>query len=96
MAIIGDGKGGIFCEDSLEVPKNWKDKTQQSIELSKFDVLLTNPPFGKDIKVVEKASWLNMIWLVNGKKKEMCIRKLLRKILRCALKYYLSKEVCNY
>lgn len=52
MAIIGDGKGGIFCEDSLELPKNWKEKTQQNIELGKFDVLLTNPPFGKDIKVI--------------------------------------------
>ncbi|MCX6707109.1 MAG: N-6 DNA methylase [Candidatus Woesearchaeota archaeon] len=52
MAIIGDGKGGIFCEDSLEVPNEWKDKTKQSIELGKFDVLLTNPPFGKEIKVV--------------------------------------------
>lgn len=51
MAIIGDGKGGIFCEDSLEVPTNWKTKTRQGIELGKFDVLLTNPPFGKDIKV---------------------------------------------
>lgn len=55
MAIIGDGKGGIFCEDSLEVPNNWKGKTRQSIELGKFDVLLTNPPFGKDIKVVGQA-----------------------------------------
>jgi len=52
MAIIGDGKGGIFCEDSLEIPKEWKDKTRQNIELGKFDILLTNPPFGKDIKVV--------------------------------------------
>ena len=52
MAIIGDGKSGIFCEDSLEVPKSWKGKTRQSVELGKFDVLLTNPPFGKDIKVV--------------------------------------------
>lgn len=52
MAIIGDGKGGIFCEDSLEEPSEWKDKTKQSISLKKFDVLLTNPPFGKDIKVV--------------------------------------------
>lgn len=52
MAIIGDGKGGIFCEDSLEQPKEWKDATKQSIGLGKFDVLLTNPPFGKDIKVV--------------------------------------------
>jgi len=52
MAIIGDGKGGIFCEDSLEKPTEWKDKTKQIIGLKKFDVLLTNPPFGKDIKVV--------------------------------------------
>lgn len=52
MAIVGDGKGGIFCEDSLELPEEWKDKTRQSIGLGKFDVLLTNPPFGKDIKVV--------------------------------------------
>ncbi|MGL4346863.1 MAG: N-6 DNA methylase [Chitinophagaceae bacterium] len=52
MAIVGDGKGGIFCEDSLEQPKQWKAKTHQNIELGKFDVLLTNPPFGKDIKVV--------------------------------------------
>lgn len=51
MAIIGDGKGGIFCEDSLEQPKEWKDKTKQNIGLEKFDVLLTNPPFGKDIKI---------------------------------------------
>lgn len=55
MAIIGDGKGGIFCEDSLEEPKHWKPKTQQSIELGKFDILLTNPPFGKDIKIVGES-----------------------------------------
>lgn len=52
MAIIGDGKGGIFCEDSLEKVSKWKEKTKQRISLSKFNILLTNPPFGKDIKVV--------------------------------------------
>ena len=52
MAIIGDGKGGIFCEDSLEEPENWEGKTRQGIGLNKFDVLITNPPFGKDIKIV--------------------------------------------
>ena len=51
MAIIGDGKGSILCEDSLENPKNWKSITQNKIGLEKFDVLLTNPPFGKDIKI---------------------------------------------
>jgi type I restriction enzyme M protein len=51
MAIIGDGKSGIFCEDSLENPKNWSDKAQQKIDLGKFTVLLTNPPFGSKIPV---------------------------------------------
>ena len=52
MAIVGDGKGGIFCEDSLAVPSSWDDKTRQHIELEKCDIVLTNPPFGKDIGVV--------------------------------------------
>lgn len=51
MAIIGDGKSGIFCEDSLENPKNWDSKTREKIDLGKFSVLLTNPPFGSKIPV---------------------------------------------
>lgn len=51
MAILGDGKGGVFCEDALVKPSEWKPATQQSIGLGHFDVLLANPPFGKDIKV---------------------------------------------
>jgi len=51
MAIIGDGKSGIFNEDSLENPKNWKDKTRLKIDMGKFSVLLTNPPFGSKIPV---------------------------------------------
>lgn len=54
MAIMGDGKGGIFCEDSLDVPTNWAPTTQQHVMLSRFDVVLANPPFGKDIKVSGK------------------------------------------
>lgn len=52
MAILGDGKGGIFCEDSLEPPKEWKTQTQQHIHLESFDISFSNPPFGKEIKVV--------------------------------------------
>lgn len=51
MAIIGDGKSGIFTEDSLEVPKNWGQATRQKIDLGKFSVLITNPPFGSKIPV---------------------------------------------
>jgi type I restriction enzyme M protein len=52
MVIIGDGQSGIFTEDSLENPANWNAPTKQKISLNKFSVLLTNPPFGKDIKIV--------------------------------------------
>lgn len=51
MAIMGDGKGGVFCEDSLERPENWGDKTRQKIHLGDFSVVLTNPPFGSKIPV---------------------------------------------
>jgi len=51
MAIIGDGRGGIFCENSLVPPEEWNPKTRQKIELGKFDVLITNPPFGAKIPV---------------------------------------------
>lgn len=51
MAIIGDGKSGIVCEDSLENQQNWSDATKQKIHLGNFSVLLTNPPFGSKIPV---------------------------------------------
>jgi type I restriction enzyme M protein len=51
MAIIGDSRGGIFCENSLVPPLEWNPKTRQKIELGKFDVLITNPPFGAKIPV---------------------------------------------
>ena len=51
MAILGDGKGGIYCEDSLDLPSNWKDDTKNNVKLNSFSVSFSNPPFGKDIKV---------------------------------------------
>jgi type I restriction enzyme M protein len=51
MAIIGDGRGGIFCEDSLAEPERWEDDTSHAIKLGGFDVVLTNPPFGSKIEV---------------------------------------------
>jgi type I restriction enzyme M protein len=51
MAIIGDGRGGIFCEDSLDEPENWRADAQEGVPLGTFDCILTNPPFGSKIKV---------------------------------------------
>jgi type I restriction enzyme M protein len=51
MAIIGDGRGGVFCENSLLPPKDWHHATQDNIELDSFNVVLTNPPFGTKIPI---------------------------------------------
>lgn len=51
MAIIGDGRGGVFCENSLEKVKAWKTVTKEHIQLGAFDVVITNPPFGKKLKI---------------------------------------------
>jgi len=50
MAIIGDGRGGIFCEDSLGEPNTWGGQSQAQVRLGLFDVVVTNPPFGSKIK----------------------------------------------
>lgn len=69
MAILGDGKGGIFCEDSLDDPKNWKEKTKQLIKLDSMNICLANPPFGKDIKITgkDKLSQYELAKNRNGK-----------------------------
>ena len=51
MAIIGDGRGGVFCENSLDNRENWKPITQEEVHFEAFDVVLTNPPFGKKLKI---------------------------------------------
>ena len=51
MALIGDGRGGVFCENTLEPTNKWSSAMQEKIQLGNFDVVLTNPPFGKKIVV---------------------------------------------
>lgn len=66
MVIVGDGKGGVFCEDSLEEPKNWDSAARQRVGLGRFDFVLTNPPFGRNIKITgeEKLAQYNLarVW----------------------------------
>ena len=51
MAILGDGRGGVFCENSLESPANWHSSTRNQIQLNEFDIVVTNPPFGKKLAI---------------------------------------------
>lgn len=67
MAIVGDGRGGVFCENSLVDPNDgWDPKTKGKIELGLFDVVVTNPPFGTKIQVkgspILKQYDLGHIW----------------------------------
>lgn len=56
MALIGDGRGGVFCENSLTNPASWNPSMREKIKLGSFDVVLTNPPFGKNIVVEGKET----------------------------------------
>jgi type I restriction enzyme M protein len=51
MAILGDGRGGVFCDNSLMPPDKWDPLLKSKIALGTFDVVLTNPPFGTKIPV---------------------------------------------
>jgi type I restriction enzyme M protein len=54
MALVGDGRGGVFCANSLARPEEWPNMAQEKVALCAFDIVLTNPPFGN--KIVVKGS----------------------------------------
>lgn len=56
MALLGDGRGGVFCENSLVPMTDWELKTRQEVSVGEFDVIMTNPPFGKKLKVTERST----------------------------------------
>jgi len=78
MAIIGDGRGGIFCEDSLDVPEKWNKDTQSKIGVGQFDIVMTNPPFGAKIPITGKDKLsqykLGHVWLEDKKKSKWIIQ----------------------
>ncbi len=56
MALIGDGHTNIVDADSLKPMEKWSERSRVVLSGSdgsprKFDIVLTNPPFGADIKV---------------------------------------------
>ncbi|MDD2763019.1 MAG: N-6 DNA methylase [Opitutaceae bacterium] len=69
MALIGDGRGGVFCANSLQDPAEWPAAMQEKITPGTFDVVLTNPPFGKNI-VVKGAPILSQFDLGHRWKKD--------------------------
>ncbi|WP_435586352.1 restriction endonuclease subunit M [Micromonospora aurantiaca (nom. illeg.)] len=55
MALVGDGRGGIFCANTLSPTGEWPTGMTDKVRLGSFDVVLSNPPFGKKIVVRGQA-----------------------------------------
>jgi type I restriction enzyme M protein len=51
MAIVGDGRSGVYCDNSLVPPRSWDPVLYKDIQLGSVDVLITNPPFGTRIPI---------------------------------------------
>jgi type I restriction enzyme M protein len=51
MVMNNDGRGGLFCVNSLLRPSAWPKAVQQVVELGTMDIVMANPPFGTKIKV---------------------------------------------
>lgn len=50
MALLGNGREVIFCEDSLRRPSEWGTDSQSKIRLEHFHVVVTNPPHGSRVR----------------------------------------------
>lgn len=56
MAIMGDGRGGVFSFNSLLPPAKWEPTTREAIKLGTFQVVVANPPFGAQLKIDNKET----------------------------------------
>ncbi|GGP39328.1 N-6 DNA methylase [Saccharothrix coeruleofusca] len=56
MAVLGDGRGGIFCENSLVSPKEWQSRAREEVRRGGFNIVVTNPPFGKKLKIDDPST----------------------------------------
>lgn len=52
LVMHGDGSSNVFRADTLVFPAEWDSQDAiQSISHKKFDIVLTNPPFGSEAKI---------------------------------------------
>lgn len=74
MAIIGDGRGGIVQQNTLHTAEDFEGRARELFvtehdTFKQFDVVLTNPPFGKKIPVLEEdAKYFDLghVWKREG------------------------------
>lgn len=74
MAIVGDGRGGIVQQNTLHTAGDFEGRASELFineqdTFKQFDIVLTNPPFGSKIKVLESDSKyydLGHVWKREG------------------------------
>ena len=74
MAIIGDGRSGVVQQNTLHTAEDFEGKAKELFvdendNFRKFDIVLTNPPFGNKIKVLADDSKyfdLGHVWKREG------------------------------
>jgi len=51
LVMHGDGSANIVREDSTKSPGEWSDRSREKIPYGNVDVVITNPPFGGEVKI---------------------------------------------
>lgn len=51
LVMHGDGSTNVFRVDSSRSPGEWSDEARKKTPYGKADVVLTNPPFGSEVKI---------------------------------------------
>ena len=51
LVMHGDGSTNVFREDSTKSPGEWSDRSREGVPYGKVDVVITNPPFGGEVKI---------------------------------------------
>lgn len=51
LVMHGDGSTNVFREDSTKSPGEWSDHSRKKVPYGKIDVVITNPPFGGEVKI---------------------------------------------
>jgi type I restriction enzyme M protein len=51
MVMNNDGAGGLAQANSLANPATWSEEARKVAPLGEFDIVITNPPFGTNIRI---------------------------------------------
>lgn len=51
LVMHGDGSTNVFRVDSAKSPGEWAEDARKKIPYGKVDVVITNPPFGDEVKI---------------------------------------------